>query len=80
MPVLPRLFAGIGHTIGDSLEVLHRIEWSAPWAATPKKRRAGALSRLEERGLARTALLAYSAPLLPALGVTLAHGSTPPDL
>jgi hypothetical protein len=30
-------FAGIGHTIGESLRVLHRIEWSAPWAP-PKKR------------------------------------------
>ena len=29
-------FAGFGQTIGDSLKVLHRIEWSAPWAA-PKK-------------------------------------------
>jgi len=28
--------AGIGRTIGDSLKVLHRIEWSAPWAQ-PKK-------------------------------------------
>ena len=28
---------GIGQTIGDSLKVLHRIEWSAPWAP-PKKR------------------------------------------
>jgi hypothetical protein len=35
------LFAGIGQTIGrtigDSMKVLHRIEWSAPWAP-PKKR------------------------------------------
>jgi len=30
-------FSGIGQTIGDSLKVLHRIEWSAPWAP-PKKR------------------------------------------
>jgi hypothetical protein len=30
-------FSGIGQTIGDSLQVLHRIEWSAPWAP-PKKR------------------------------------------
>ena len=29
--------SGIGHTIGDSLKVLHHIEWSAPWAQ-PKKR------------------------------------------
>lgn len=30
-------FSGIGQTIGDSMKVLHRIEWSAPWAP-PKKR------------------------------------------
>jgi hypothetical protein len=30
-------FAGIGQTIGDSLKVLHRIEWSAPWAPPKKK-------------------------------------------
>jgi hypothetical protein len=30
-------FSGISRTIGDSLRVLHRIEWSAPWAP-PKKR------------------------------------------
>jgi hypothetical protein len=29
--------SGIGQTIGESLKVLHRIEWSAPWAP-PKKR------------------------------------------
>jgi hypothetical protein len=29
-------FAGIGRTIGDGLAALHRLEWSAPWAA-PKK-------------------------------------------
>jgi hypothetical protein len=29
-------FSGIGQTIGDSMRVLHRIEWSAPWAP-PKK-------------------------------------------
>ena len=29
--------SGVGQTIGDSLKVLHRIEWSAPWAP-PKKR------------------------------------------
>jgi len=33
---LRALFSGLGHTISDSLTVLHRIEWSAPWAA-PKK-------------------------------------------
>lgn len=30
-------FAGIGRTIGESMKVLHRIEWSAPWSP-PKKR------------------------------------------
>ena len=30
-------FAGIGQTIGDSLKVLHRIEWNAPWARAKKK-------------------------------------------
>jgi hypothetical protein len=30
-------FSGIGQTIGDSMKVLHRMEWSAPWAP-PKKR------------------------------------------
>jgi hypothetical protein len=30
---LDRAFAAIGRTIGDSLKVLHRIEWSAPWNA-----------------------------------------------
>jgi hypothetical protein len=34
---LAEAFSGISHTLGDSLRVLHRIEWSAPWAA-PKKR------------------------------------------
>jgi hypothetical protein len=32
-------FAGISKTIGDSLKVLHRIEWSAPWARPAKKTR-----------------------------------------
>jgi len=34
---LAEALSGVGQTIGDSLRVLHRIEWSAPWAA-PKKR------------------------------------------
>ena len=34
---LDRAFAAIGRTIGDSLKVLHRIEWDAPWAAKSKK-------------------------------------------
>ena len=33
---LDRAFAAIGRTVGDSLKVLHRIEWSAPWAAKTK--------------------------------------------
>ena len=32
-------YAGIGRTIGDSLKVLHRIEWSAPWAPPRKQTR-----------------------------------------
>jgi hypothetical protein len=32
-------FAGISRTIGDSLRVLHRIEWNAPWAQPTKKAR-----------------------------------------
>jgi hypothetical protein len=30
-------FSGIGQTIGDSMKVLHRMEWSAPWAPTKKR-------------------------------------------
>ena len=33
---LDRAFAAIGRSVGDSLKVLHRIEWSAPWAAKTK--------------------------------------------
>ena len=33
---LDRAFAAIARGIGDSLKVLHRIEWDAPWAAAPK--------------------------------------------
>ena len=29
-----RIGAGIGGTLAKSLEVLHRIEWNAPWAAS----------------------------------------------
>lgn len=28
-----RIGDGIGSTIGKSLKVLHRFEWSAPWAS-----------------------------------------------
>ena len=33
---LDRGFARIGSTLGKSLKVLHRIEWSAPWSRNPK--------------------------------------------
>jgi hypothetical protein len=33
------LFSGIGRAVGDSLKVLHRIEWSAPWEAPTKPAR-----------------------------------------
>ena len=36
---LDRAFTGIGKTIGDSLKVLHRIEWSVPWNAPTKPAR-----------------------------------------
>ena len=32
-----RIGGGIGNTIAKSLEVLHRIEWSAPWASKSAK-------------------------------------------
>ena len=28
--------SGIGRTLGDSLKVLHRLEWNAPWASKSK--------------------------------------------
>lgn len=33
-------FAGIAQTFGDSLKVLHRLEWGAPWnsAKRPSRR------------------------------------------
>lgn len=33
---LDRAFAALGRTIGDSLKVLHHIEWNAPWATKSK--------------------------------------------
>lgn len=33
------VLTGIGRAIGDSLKVLHRIEWSAPWDAPNKTTR-----------------------------------------
>ena len=35
---LANAFGGIAQTLGDSLRVLHRMEWSAPWA--PRKKTA----------------------------------------
>jgi hypothetical protein len=29
--------SGVRKTIGESLRVLHRIEWSAPWASSKKR-------------------------------------------
>jgi hypothetical protein len=34
---LGRAFGGIAKTIGDSMTLLHRIEWNAPWKAQPKR-------------------------------------------
>ncbi len=36
-----RIGAGIGSTLTKSLEVLHRIEWNAPWAAKSTDTRCG---------------------------------------
>ena len=33
---IDRLFAAIGRELGKSFKALHRIEWSAPWAAKSK--------------------------------------------
>ena len=33
---LDRAFASIGNGLGNSLKVLHHIEWSAPWASKKK--------------------------------------------
>ena len=33
---LDRAFASIGKTIGDSLKMLHHLEWNAPWAPKSK--------------------------------------------
>ena len=33
--------AAIGSTLAKSLEVLHRIEWSAPWASNSKDTQCG---------------------------------------
>lgn len=34
---IDRAVSGLARTVGDSLKVLHRIEWSAPWQANNKK-------------------------------------------
>ena len=36
-----RIGAGIGSTLAKSLAVLHRIEWSAPWASNSKDTQCG---------------------------------------
>ncbi len=38
---LDRGFRRIASTIGKSFEVLHRIQWSAPWAANSSDVRCG---------------------------------------
>jgi hypothetical protein len=35
---IDRALAEIGRTVGDSLKVLHHIEWSAPWNARTNRR------------------------------------------
>jgi len=34
-----RAFSGLAKTIGDSLRLLHRMDWNAPWKAQPKRTR-----------------------------------------
>lgn len=36
-----RIGAAVGSTIGKSLAVLHRFEWSAPWASNSKDAQCG---------------------------------------
>lgn len=38
---LDRAFNRIGSSIGNSLKVLHRIEWSAPWVRNSKDAQCG---------------------------------------
>jgi hypothetical protein len=38
---LQHIGAAIGGTLAKSLEVLHRIEWSAPWATNSKDTQCG---------------------------------------
>ena len=35
---IDRAIANIGKSLGDSLKVLHRIEWDAPWHAKTNRR------------------------------------------
>ncbi len=35
---IDRALAEIGRSVGDSLKVLHHIEWSAPWNARSNRR------------------------------------------
>ena len=35
---LAGIFSGVGKAIDDSFQVLHRIEWSAPWEPKKTKR------------------------------------------
>ena len=36
-----RIGKAIGDTLGKSLEALHRVEWSAPWAVNSKNTQCG---------------------------------------
>ena len=36
---IEQVFGSLSRTIGDSLKVLHRIEWSAPWSSRKTVRR-----------------------------------------
>ena len=42
---IDRAVAAIGRELGKSFEVLHRIEWSAPWARTASKNDRAGLAR-----------------------------------
>jgi hypothetical protein len=34
---IDRTLSAIGKTVGDSLKVLHRLEWNAPWQSKSKR-------------------------------------------
>ncbi len=36
---IDRAVQRVSKSLGDSLKVLHRIEWSAPWQSQPKRAR-----------------------------------------